>query len=615
MADAITDPNPMLAAATTQRECFECLVSVVIPFVWPIARVSLEDRGRGLALLSLEVPAPRVCPWRFISWHVEVFECYPRHAGLPDVRVLDLSLSEDEREGDFLLELTDELARAPESPLGGVIVGQAVVLTLDVADLAGVDPSPWLTRHGLSRAALFEGAPVRWDALRELADEIERGAGVDGYRDACRHAAHLSRDVGAMTGAERDLAAVYEFLCTGVVERFWGPFASRTERIASGRLYHRLQVRRGHAGCRAFLASHVGTLEGLAHHRGLPPARVRAWLDDDGTGGTYLIELPDEPPSARPPVAPRPWETTTPSSESLELFERTAVESVRTRNAARASVVERIGRELTIASDVHSIAEVVLRAAMDALALDGIELALASGPSGELLPLRSRGHCEGTGLVRSLEHRAEHIGQVRVWAPLDRTGETLAALDLLTPWIAVALGTAILSARERQARETAESESKGLRRALDGVLALYPAPAYVLGATGEVEAANEAAERALRDGPGHTLNRIASAVGDGTESAFDILPIRIAGRTDRIVVIERGARPTFESRIAIAAERWSLTRRQREVVDAVARGMSNKEIACALDCAEVTVENHLTTIYRKAKVDGRNRLVADLMSL
>ena len=614
MADAITDPNPMLGAATTQRECFECLVSVVIPLVWPIVRVSLEDRGRGLALLSLEVPAPRVCPWHFIRLHVEAFTCFPRHAGLSDVRVLDLSLREDERRGEFLLELTDELVRGPERELGDAIGGQAVVITLDIADLTGVDAGAWLTRHGLSRATLFEGAPVRWDAYRELVEELERVAGSDGYRDACRHVAQLSRGVGAMVGAEQDLATVYAFLCAGVVASFWGPLEARLEQVWSGCLYHRLQVRQSYAGCRAFLASHVGTLEGLTHHRGLPPARVRAWLDDDGTGATYLIELPDEGPSVLRSAALRPPDPS-PNSQGLELFERTAVEAVRTRNAARASVVERIGRELTTASDVHSIAEVVLRAAMDALALDGIELALASGPSGELVPVRSRGACEGTGLVRSLDHRAEPIGQLRVWVPLDRTGETLAALDLLTPWIAVALGTAILSARERQARETAQSESRGLRHALDGVLALHPAPAYVLGATGEVEAANEAAARALRDGPGHTLNRIASAVGDGTESAFDILPIRIAGRTDRIVVIERGARPTFESRIAIAAERWSLTRRQREVVDAVARGMSNKEIASALDCAEVTVENHLTTIYRKAKVDGRNRLVADLMSL
>jgi DNA-binding CsgD family transcriptional regulator len=58
-----------------------------------------------------------------------------------------------------------------------------------------------------------------------------------------------------------------------------------------------------------------------------------------------------------------------------------------------------------------------------------------------------------------------------------------------------------------------------------------------------------------------------------------------------------------------------LTGRQREVLDAVLRGMSNKEVAELFGCAEVTVENHLTAIYRKARVDGRNRLVARVNEL
>lgn len=74
-------------------------------------------------------------------------------------------------------------------------------------------------------------------------------------------------------------------------------------------------------------------------------------------------------------------------------------------------------------------------------------------------------------------------------------------------------------------------------------------------------------------------------------------------------------RPTeaIAERVAGAAEEWRLTRRQREIVERTAQGMSNKEIANALGCAEVTVENHLTAVFRKAGVDGRNRLVAKLL--
>ncbi|MCZ7678915.1 MAG: helix-turn-helix transcriptional regulator [Sandaracinaceae bacterium] len=71
----------------------------------------------------------------------------------------------------------------------------------------------------------------------------------------------------------------------------------------------------------------------------------------------------------------------------------------------------------------------------------------------------------------------------------------------------------------------------------------------------------------------------------------------------------------LEDRVERAATAWCLTARQREILDRTARGMSNKEIASVLGCAEVTVENHLTAIFRKAAVDGRNRLLVKLTTL
>jgi LuxR family transcriptional regulator, maltose regulon positive regulatory protein len=53
----------------------------------------------------------------------------------------------------------------------------------------------------------------------------------------------------------------------------------------------------------------------------------------------------------------------------------------------------------------------------------------------------------------------------------------------------------------------------------------------------------------------------------------------------------------------------TLTRREREVLDYVARGFSNKEIAAAIGCAPKTVESHVTNLLRKHAVDSRVRLV------
>jgi DNA-binding NarL/FixJ family response regulator len=52
----------------------------------------------------------------------------------------------------------------------------------------------------------------------------------------------------------------------------------------------------------------------------------------------------------------------------------------------------------------------------------------------------------------------------------------------------------------------------------------------------------------------------------------------------------------------------SLTKRERDVADAVAAGLSNKEAASALFLSQRTVEFHLTSIYRKLGVRSRTQL-------
>jgi len=55
-----------------------------------------------------------------------------------------------------------------------------------------------------------------------------------------------------------------------------------------------------------------------------------------------------------------------------------------------------------------------------------------------------------------------------------------------------------------------------------------------------------------------------------------------------------------------------LSRREIEVVRAVARGLRNREIAERLGIAEGTVKLHLHTIYTKLQVDGRTALIVKL---
>ena len=48
-----------------------------------------------------------------------------------------------------------------------------------------------------------------------------------------------------------------------------------------------------------------------------------------------------------------------------------------------------------------------------------------------------------------------------------------------------------------------------------------------------------------------------------------------------------------------------LTSREQQIADAVARGLSNKEIGCEYGISHETVKRHLASIYTKLALRGR----------
>jgi DNA-binding NarL/FixJ family response regulator len=61
--------------------------------------------------------------------------------------------------------------------------------------------------------------------------------------------------------------------------------------------------------------------------------------------------------------------------------------------------------------------------------------------------------------------------------------------------------------------------------------------------------------------------------------------------------------------------RLDLTRREQEILECVARGMRNGEIASALHLAESTVKSHLTSAYLKLGVTNRTQAAIATLSL
>lgn len=75
---------------------------------------------------------------------------------------------------------------------------------------------------------------------------------------------------------------------------------------------------------------------------------------------------------------------------------------------------------------------------------------------------------------------------------------------------------------------------------------------------------------------------------------------------------ERGAHADTELANTVVDERWfGLTERQRQIVECVAAGLSNKDIARKLNISPETVKTHLHHVFEREGVHGRMALLAD----
>lgn len=150
--------------------------------------------------------------------------------------------------------------------------------------------------------------------------------------------------------------------------------------------------------------------------------------------------------------------------------------------------------------------------------------------------------------------------------------------------------------------------SEGLIAALDQL----GSPAFVTDSRGRPVYANAlGATMFERDPSGMTqvlMRRI-------TRSTPEVRELRPPGlRPHWLVVLSLGIFPPAE-RTTVATRAWRLTARQAEVLRLVVTGDANKSIASKLECAEVTVEFHVTALLRKARVENRAQLVARFWTL
>lgn len=76
---------------------------------------------------------------------------------------------------------------------------------------------------------------------------------------------------------------------------------------------------------------------------------------------------------------------------------------------------------------------------------------------------------------------------------------------------------------------------------------------------------------------------------------------------------ERYLDPAVASLLAARVSHRSLTTRELEVLRMVVKGLSNKEIAAALDIAEVTVKLHVSHVLEKLDVKDRTQAATEAL--
>lgn len=162
---------------------------------------------------------------------------------------------------------------------------------------------------------------------------------------------------------------------------------------------------------------------------------------------------------------------------------------------------------------------------------------------------------------------------------------------------------------------------------LEVLLEMIEASVFVLSSGGRIVVAN-ARGTALLASRGEVLRELLDEGGRGA-SASDSTPTRWAagplcgwrrsfivdeGDVHSLVVVDE-PRTTLDGVAERAVRAWALTARQADVFRLVLEGLPNKEIAARLKLAPRTVEVHVTTLFEKAGVESRARLIAKTWDL
>jgi DNA-binding CsgD family transcriptional regulator len=174
------------------------------------------------------------------------------------------------------------------------------------------------------------------------------------------------------------------------------------------------------------------------------------------------------------------------------------------------------------------------------------------------------------------------------------------------------VGGLVPALRQRLSVERQLSGAPATTAALAAALESTGAPAFVVRARdGAVAHANGSGRALLSRGASESVEALRATVeGAVSPVRFAVLRLQSPEAGSHYLVVQRSRPASLGGKAATAAERWSLTPRQREVLAELAAGASNKHVAAALGCAERTVELHVTALLGKSGCENRSELIA-----
>ena len=153
--------------------------------------------------------------------------------------------------------------------------------------------------------------------------------------------------------------------------------------------------------------------------------------------------------------------------------------------------------------------------------------------------------------------------------------------------------------------------------ALDTALELIGAAVFVVDRKGDVLHCNATGHGLLQRDETAVRAAVAQMTTAGpVRGPWELVPIRESGESHGYLVLCRTpARRPKRNSLSEATLRWSLTIRQREVLNLVALGLTNADVGELLGIESCTVEYHLSAIFDKVGVDNRTTLIARLLDL